>query len=441
MEKISFCMIMKNEEKTLERMFQSIQGKVDEIIVVDTGSTDNSVEIAKRYTDNVYFFEWCDDFSKARNESLKYATGDWIFFLDADEFLDESVDLHQIVEGNKEYEAFCFIMQELDQEGKISGTIISSERLFKKGKKFKNAVHENITPLFPEKVKKLDAIFYHTGYNKSKPELEAKYRRNEKLLKKRLKSEGETFEILSYLFKTYVMRDKYQKAIRIFEKLEKKYGRQLTSSLYFTRGYLSFLMGKINGSDRYFFKAIEKDKKNPDPYLFLGFFNYKKNNFQKAFSFLNNYLDIIKTGNVSNVEYETLGKVDEALYVIAEIVLGSGNISLLERYLEDIRNLKTYKSAFILGNYFELKGDLDKALTYYMQAYEENKNDGRLLNSIGVLFVKRNEIEKGMEFLEKAISVSSPDLRAFDNLATIYEKVLGDSEKAKEILREKGKRR
>jgi len=86
-QRLSLCVIAKNEEKHLARCLESVEGVVDEIIVVDTGSTDNTVEIAKKYGAKVHFFEWCDDFSAARNFSIKNSTGDWILILDADEEL------------------------------------------------------------------------------------------------------------------------------------------------------------------------------------------------------------------------------------------------------------------------------------------------------------------------------------------------------------------
>lgn len=89
MIEISLCMIVKNEEKVLERCLKSIADLMDEIIIVDTGSTDRTKEIAKKYTDKIYDFEWIDDFSAARNFSFSKATKDYIYAADADEVLDE----------------------------------------------------------------------------------------------------------------------------------------------------------------------------------------------------------------------------------------------------------------------------------------------------------------------------------------------------------------
>jgi glycosyltransferase involved in cell wall biosynthesis len=84
---LSFCIIVKDEEAMLARCLESVRNVVDEMIVVDTGSHDRTIDIAKSFGAQVHHFEWCHDFSAARNESLKYAKGDWILVLDADEVL------------------------------------------------------------------------------------------------------------------------------------------------------------------------------------------------------------------------------------------------------------------------------------------------------------------------------------------------------------------
>lgn len=86
---ISLCMIVKNEEKVLERCLNSLKDIVDEMVIVDTGSTDRTKEIATKYTKNIYDFQWIDDFSAARNFSFSKATKDYIYVADADEIIDE----------------------------------------------------------------------------------------------------------------------------------------------------------------------------------------------------------------------------------------------------------------------------------------------------------------------------------------------------------------
>ena len=90
MASVSLCMIVKNEEDVLERGLKSAAGLVDEIIVVDTGSTDRTREIAAQFTDLIFDFPWRDDFAAARNESFSHASMDYCMWLDADDVLLEA---------------------------------------------------------------------------------------------------------------------------------------------------------------------------------------------------------------------------------------------------------------------------------------------------------------------------------------------------------------
>lgn len=88
MTTFSLCMIVKNEENVLARCLDSLADLMDEIIIVDTGSTDKTKEIAARYTDRIYDFTWIDDFAAARNFAASKATMEYIYTADADEFVD-----------------------------------------------------------------------------------------------------------------------------------------------------------------------------------------------------------------------------------------------------------------------------------------------------------------------------------------------------------------
>ncbi len=87
---VSLCLMVRNEEHDLPGCLQSAGDLVDEIIVVDTGSTDRTKEIAANFGAKVFDFPWCDDFAAARNECIRHATGEWIFWMDADERIDEA---------------------------------------------------------------------------------------------------------------------------------------------------------------------------------------------------------------------------------------------------------------------------------------------------------------------------------------------------------------
>lgn len=112
--KVSLCMIVKNEETTLPKCLGSVNNFVDEIVVLDTGSTDKTPQIAQQLGAKVHYFTWNNNFSSARNEALKYVTGDWILVLDADETLtDEIIPLLKSVISKEEYLVINLVRQEV----------------------------------------------------------------------------------------------------------------------------------------------------------------------------------------------------------------------------------------------------------------------------------------------------------------------------------------
>ena len=112
--KLSLCMIVKNEEVALPKCLSSVKNVVDEIIIVDTGSNDKTPQIAQKFGAKVHHFEWCNNFSVARNAALKYVTGEWILVLDADETLTpEIVPFLQDAITRKEYILINLVRQEI----------------------------------------------------------------------------------------------------------------------------------------------------------------------------------------------------------------------------------------------------------------------------------------------------------------------------------------
>ncbi len=92
---VSVCMIAKNEDNHIEECLKRLRPCRFEVIVVDTGSVDRTVETAQKYTDKVFHFAWCDDFSAARNFSIQQASNDWVLVIDCDEYL-ENVNLAEL---------------------------------------------------------------------------------------------------------------------------------------------------------------------------------------------------------------------------------------------------------------------------------------------------------------------------------------------------------
>lgn len=189
MYSLSCCIIAKNEAHRLTSLLESLSPVCDQIVVVDTGSEDNTVQVAKDMGAEVSFFPWNDSFSSARNKSLKEARNPWILYVDADDFIPEN-SLLGIAELKKTppESAFAFIVQST-QDG-ITGISAAQIRMFPniEGLEFKYRVHEQIRPSLVEKgipiiFKKVNII--HMGYT-DQNSVTAKQKRNIKLLEKDL---------------------------------------------------------------------------------------------------------------------------------------------------------------------------------------------------------------------------------------------------------------
>lgn len=149
---LSVCMIVKNEEDVLARCLSCAKQVADEIIVVDTGSTDKTKQIAKKFTRKVYDFEWCDDFSKARNFSFSKATKEYIMWLDADDIILEE-DIKKLLSLKKELakDPVDMVMLQYQMGIPKEGVDILSyyrERIFKREKQYQwvSPIHEVIVP-------------------------------------------------------------------------------------------------------------------------------------------------------------------------------------------------------------------------------------------------------------------------------------------------------
>ena len=148
-KKLSVCLIVKNEEEVLDRCLECVSKFADEIVVVDTGSTDRTKEIAKKWTPNVFDFEWQNDFSLARNYSISKATGEYVVWIDADDYISTS-NIKKIV---KLKENLCFDTYMLkyqvafDENGKPTFEYFR-ERIIKNCEncKFEGFIHEAIVP-------------------------------------------------------------------------------------------------------------------------------------------------------------------------------------------------------------------------------------------------------------------------------------------------------
>ncbi len=198
---LSLSMIVKNEEEYLPGCLESVKGIVDEIVLVDTGSTDRTKEIAKRFGARIFDFKWVDDFAAARNESLKRCQGEWVLYLDADERLNaENSHLIRNMLLNAPEAIGGYIVTIESEHIQLTG---DSEfhrggypRIFRNYGfpqiYFKGKVHEQITPSIFALGKNIDfsdVTITHLGYNHSREVMEQKIKRNYNMLIKHVQEE------------------------------------------------------------------------------------------------------------------------------------------------------------------------------------------------------------------------------------------------------------
>ncbi len=162
--KISLCMIVKNEEEVLERCLSSIKDIVDEIVIVDTGSTDKTIELAKKFTDRVYSFDWVDDFSKARNYAFSKGSCDYLMWLDADDVILESEKIKLLELKKTSNPKDCYMMRYVTDYDQNYKPLFSfyRERIVKNSPLFRwiDPVHEVIIP--SGEIEYLDIAVYHS---------------------------------------------------------------------------------------------------------------------------------------------------------------------------------------------------------------------------------------------------------------------------------------
>lgn len=190
---LSIGMIVKNEEKHLDKCLSALQKLRDnvssELIIVDTGSTDRTKEIALKYTDLVYDFEWINDFSAARNYGLEKARGKWFMFVDADEYMDEDcsemIDFFNLPELYERYESASYIVRNYDDNVTKSADDFLASRLIKMrpGRKFEGSIHEYLPCDIPHGY--FQTVFHHYGYMTNDPAyIKKKKERNLPLIQK-----------------------------------------------------------------------------------------------------------------------------------------------------------------------------------------------------------------------------------------------------------------
>ncbi len=427
---LSIGMIVKNEEKYLGRCLEALQPllqQVDsELIIIDTGSTDRTVEIAREFTDKVYFFEWCNDFAAARNAGLKRARGAWFMGLDADEIFTDSVQEIIAFFKTGEYKKYNTASIIIRNSNQSTHQVYSDARLLRLTKvhpdtQYINPIHEVLAPAMTP-VKELQAIALHYGYvQEDKEFITKKAERNITMLKGMLEKNPTNSKHCYDICKSYSLIAGFEDALHYCELgLQYATGKQahLEYPLWFLKVVMLFSLGReretIQSADAYFSLPNKKASVfDLEMYWFAGFLYYKYGEYKEAAAAFKGYVNALQRyqrgeyTQLENFYYEEQHTNQYAFKeAVLKLVLALGKI---EDYEAANQYLRTYFQAEWYEVYFfnviielefmvmEKRGDFSRLAELYQMLENSSKEQA---------FLQRIEEAVGNDaYAEQALAV------------------------------------
>ncbi|MDK2991677.1 MAG: hypothetical protein PWP48_910 [Clostridiales bacterium] len=374
---ISLCMIVKDEQDNLARCLTSVKDVVDEMIVVDTGSSDTTINIARDFGCKVYQVPWNNDFSQARNVAMDKANGEWILLMDADEELVEE-DCQKVIALTHE-DAEGYFFQVLSYIGEYAGPDVVSNlnlKLVRNSEqyRFMGAIHEQlasvITRVNPEaKLKISDVRVYHYGYLRYNVEKQHKRRRNIAILEEQLvRYPGETF-IVYNLGNEYFALGNYEKALNLYKEVLKDLNPHLgyASKIYIQATLCLQRLGRYGEA----LKIIQRGLKD----------------FPKLTDLVYIKSDI----------YHQLGLYSQALRGFKQCV-DMGEAPLLYAFLLGVGGYRSYAA---MGQIYEELKDYEMAYKHYIYALQQKPDFLGPIYRIGHILFLLLEPEQALNKLEQ----------------------------------------
>lgn len=422
---LSLCMIVKNEEKSLSTCLESIKDIVDEMIIVDTGSTDQTVEIAKSYGAKVCYFEWNDNFSDARNFSLEQANGDWILIMDGDDELKDS-DKSEIGPLLKNSDVDIYLFQTLSYVGNNSDTVANlNVRLIKnnQGYKYKGAIHEQIYNSINDKIEKNKVriekiVVYHYGYLKSIEKEKDKSIRNMKILNKVLENDPHNNFHLYNMGNEYLRLGEFEKALEYYKRAYENFMPRLAQSpklllkMVMTLDGLSMYDEAIKVIDiglEYYPKFTDLEYMRACVYDKQKKYSLAIKGFKKCMTMGDAPIDLCNINGVGGYK---------SSYRLGEIYLKLKDYSEAHHYyIETIKkNPSLYKPLYRICNILiETDKDLNKVKDSLERFFGEHLNVGAY-TKIGDLFFWNEKYDLALEYFLKANKLMKTSSHLFYNI-------------------------
>ncbi len=452
---VSCCMIVKDEEAFLAKCLESVKPHVDEIVIVDTGSTDSTVDIARRFTGKVYFHPWEDSFSKARNYSLSYATKDWIFIIDADEeLLPESGPLvREAVANAGSADALLINIISVYASGKRAARH-NLERICRNNGaiRFEGIVHNQMTGAKEIRASKVE--LKHYGYDLNEKKRNEKFLRTAGLLKKTIEEDPENPLPHHYLGASYLSLGMHDDCIReslLAIELADKQGNTDTALLCsHYNAAISFLgKGEADRAGELARKAAAIFPDHLDSHYILTLVSAEKNEWGSVKAHGVKYLKLL---DMYNTDTKKAGMILNCTLTEApavHILLGYAEYNLqnlpgmLDQFAAACRKSEHEWEVWTrAGNYFiDVCGDLELARDLLERVKGAGLEEREFLYTFAKLNEKSGRPEEERACLKKICRTDSPghqDIRLFKRLALLCMEA-GDYPEALENLQEAAK--
>ncbi|OEF98892.1 hypothetical protein BHF71_02900 [Vulcanibacillus modesticaldus] len=363
--KISLCMITKDEEKSLPKSLDSVVNYVDEIIIIDTGSTDDTIKIAQKFGAKVFQIKWQNDFSIARNHGLEKANGEWILYLDADEILEHGELLKKLIEkADKDIEGFLFNIINYTDESLTHSEKSVSLRLFrnKPELRFFGAIHEQL-PIKDKFVAMTELIIHHFGYLPSINKDKKKSKRNLEILQAEIKKNPTDGFTLYNLASEYLRLHQFNEAIHYYKKALKHTDQEIgyESRLYKMLGISLLESKQLVECKNYLDEGINKYPDYPDLYYIRGLCLEAAKKYQSAIKDFSKCLSMRHHLTKNNKIYVTEDGITsyKPLQKIKEILLD--NLPIIPQLLEIKIEQEIFDTIPFLAGSLWLTGDVDEA--------------------------------------------------------------------------------
>ncbi len=413
---ISLCMIVKDEEKFLPTCLDSVNDYVDEIIIVDTGSTDRTIDIARRYNAKIYYHAWENSFSKARNYSLRYATCEWILILDADEEI-EKKDAHKLRDVIKDSSVNVILIPVFSKfsNGK-NVSIANSERIFKNhlGFHYESIVHNKLK--YSGQTRKENIRLYHHGYNQGDEQMDKKFVRTATLLKKQIEDEPENPLPHHYLSLSCLDRDRNDEclkealeAIRLFELQNSDTEVRLLS--YYTASVVFYRKNDLPAAEKYALKALSYYSDYIDAYCLLSSIYFLQKKYGKCIDVTGKYLNLLKsiesdTDSVLTIPFNTLQHARLAYSRMSIIYYERGQEQKGARALKDAVNSTDdkWEPYLLIGKYFLETGNLKLVERLLAEGLKDAPGNMDILYYIAEMHVKSGASDKALACFKEILN-------------------------------------